>query len=127
RPGWSSPRWPGRTGWSRSTRPPSSRTEPFRGRGVSHPRTPVEYLDLDEGKPLHLGGNTLWGSGGRSAPGACHKGPRMTFSLLARCPETGAFGMVISSSSPAVAARCAHARAGVGVAATQNITDPALG
>lgn len=35
--------------------------------------------------------------------------------------------MVISSSSPAVAARCAHARAGVGVAATQNITDPALG
>jgi uncharacterized Ntn-hydrolase superfamily protein len=51
----------------------------------------------------------------------------MTFSLLARCPETGRFGMVISSSSPAVAARCAHARAGVGVAATQNITDPALG
>lgn len=51
----------------------------------------------------------------------------MTFSLLARCPETGAFGMVISSSSPAVAARCAHARAGVGVAATQNITDPTLG
>lgn len=51
----------------------------------------------------------------------------MTFSLLARCAETGRFGMVISSSSPAVAARCAHARAGVGVAATQNITDPALG
>ena len=51
----------------------------------------------------------------------------MTFSLLARCPETGRFGMVISSSSPAVAARCAHARAAVGVAATQNITDPALG
>lgn len=35
--------------------------------------------------------------------------------------------MVISSSSPAVAARCAHARAGVGVAASQNVTDPALG
>jgi uncharacterized Ntn-hydrolase superfamily protein len=51
----------------------------------------------------------------------------MTFSLLARCPETGRFGMVIASSSPAVAARCAHARAGVGVAATQNITDPRLG
>lgn len=51
----------------------------------------------------------------------------MTFSLLARCMETGRFGMVISSSSPAVAARCAHARAGVGVAATQNITDPTLG
>ena len=51
----------------------------------------------------------------------------MTFSLLARCPVTHRFGMVISSSSPAVASRCAHARAGVGVAATQNITDPALG
>jgi uncharacterized Ntn-hydrolase superfamily protein len=51
----------------------------------------------------------------------------MTFSLLARCAETGRFGMVIASSSPAVAARCAHARAGVGVAASQNITDPDLG
>jgi uncharacterized Ntn-hydrolase superfamily protein len=51
----------------------------------------------------------------------------MTFSLLARCPETSRFGMVISSSSPAVSARCVHARAGVGVAASQNITDPALG
>ena len=51
----------------------------------------------------------------------------MTFSLLARCKDTGRFGMVIASSSPAVAARCAHARAGVGVAASQNITDPALG
>lgn len=35
--------------------------------------------------------------------------------------------MVISSSSPAVAARCAHVRAGVGAVASQNITDPALG
>lgn len=51
----------------------------------------------------------------------------MTFSLLARCPQTHRFGMVIASSSPAVAARCAHARASVGVAASQNITDPALG
>lgn len=51
----------------------------------------------------------------------------MTFSLVARCAETGMFGMVISSSSPAVAARCAHARAGVGVVASQNVTDPALG
>ena len=51
----------------------------------------------------------------------------MTLSLLARCPDTGQFGMVIASSSPAVAARGAHARAGVGVAASQNITDPALG
>jgi uncharacterized Ntn-hydrolase superfamily protein len=51
----------------------------------------------------------------------------MTFSLIARCPLTGQFGMVIASSSPAVAARCAHVRAGVGVVASQNMTDPALG
>lgn len=51
----------------------------------------------------------------------------MTFSLVARCVRTGQFGMVISSSSPAVAARCAHVRAGVGAVASQNITDPALG
>jgi uncharacterized Ntn-hydrolase superfamily protein len=51
----------------------------------------------------------------------------MTFSLVARCAGTGQFGMVIASSSPAVAARCAHVRAGVGVVASQNITDPSLG
>ena len=51
----------------------------------------------------------------------------MTFSIVARCARTGQFGMAISSSSPAVAARCAHVRAGVGVVASQNITDPALG
>ncbi len=51
----------------------------------------------------------------------------MTFSLVARCAETGMFGVAISSSSPAVAARCSHARAGVGAVASQNITDPALG
>jgi hypothetical protein len=37
------------------------------------------------------------------------------------------FGVAIASSSPAVAARCAHARAGAGAVATQNITDPSLG
>lgn len=51
----------------------------------------------------------------------------MTFSLIARDPATGAFGIVICSSSPAVASRCAHARATVGVVASQNITNPALG
>lgn len=51
----------------------------------------------------------------------------MTFSLVARCADTGMFGMAISSSSPAVAARCAYARAGVGAVASQNITDPTLG
>lgn len=51
----------------------------------------------------------------------------MTFSLLGRCGGTRRMGMVVSSSSPAVAARCAHVRAGVGVAASQNVTDPRLG
>lgn len=51
----------------------------------------------------------------------------MTFSLVARCAETGQFGVAISSSSPAVAARCAFARAGVGAVASQNVTDPRLG
>jgi uncharacterized Ntn-hydrolase superfamily protein len=51
----------------------------------------------------------------------------MTFSLTARCPDTGAFGIAISSSSPAVAARCIHLRPGVGASASQNITDPRLG
>lgn len=51
----------------------------------------------------------------------------MTFSLVARCAETGMFGLAISSSSPAVAARCAYTRAGVGAVASQNIADPTLG
>ncbi|HRA46586.1 MAG TPA: DUF1028 domain-containing protein [Thermomicrobiales bacterium] len=51
----------------------------------------------------------------------------MTFSIAGRCARTGRFGIAVSSSSPAVAARCAHARAGAGAVASQNITDPALG
>lgn len=51
----------------------------------------------------------------------------MTFSLVARCPDTGMFGVAISSSSPAVAARCSFARAEVGAVASQNVTDPTLG
>lgn len=51
----------------------------------------------------------------------------MTFSVVARCADTGMFGLAISSSSPAVAARCSFARAGVGAVASQNVTDPSLG
>ncbi len=51
----------------------------------------------------------------------------MTFSIVTRCSRTGMFGMAVSSSSPAVAARCAHARANVGAVSTQNVTDPSLG
>lgn len=51
----------------------------------------------------------------------------MTFSISGRCERTGMFGIAVSSSSPSVAARCAHVRAGVGAVSTQNVTDPRLG
>jgi uncharacterized Ntn-hydrolase superfamily protein len=51
----------------------------------------------------------------------------VTFSIVARAPRADLFGVAIASSSPAVAARCAHARAGIGAVASQNITDPAPG
>jgi len=51
----------------------------------------------------------------------------MTFSIAARCVDSGMFGLAVSSSSPAVAARCAYARARIGAVASQNITDPTLG
>lgn len=50
----------------------------------------------------------------------------MTFSILAR-DSSGAVGMAVSSSSPAVAARCLHLQSGVGGVASQNITDPRFG
>lgn len=49
----------------------------------------------------------------------------MTFSLVVR--DGSAFGMVVCSSSPAVASRCVHLRAGVGAVASQNVTNPHLG
>ena len=51
----------------------------------------------------------------------------MTFSIAAHCARTGMLGIAVSSSSPAVAARCAFARAQVGAVGSQNITDPTLG
>src|SRR5579871_3074867 len=63
-----------------------------------------------------------WTSGGWTSGGWA-----VTFSLTARDPLTGAFGIVVSSSSPAVAARCAHLAAGAGAVASQNVTNPALG
>lgn len=50
----------------------------------------------------------------------------MTFSVAGRCKTTGAFGGIVTSSSPAVGARCVRAKAGVGVVLTQNVTDPRL-
>ena len=51
----------------------------------------------------------------------------MIISIAARCERTGAFGVAISSSSPAVGSRCPNVRAGVGAVSSQNITDPRLG
>ena len=51
----------------------------------------------------------------------------MTFSLAARDAASGAFGAVICSSSPAVAARCVHLADGAGAVLSQNVTDPRLG
>jgi uncharacterized Ntn-hydrolase superfamily protein len=49
----------------------------------------------------------------------------VTFSIVAR--DGDRFGIAASSSSPAVLARVAHLRPGVGAAASQNVTDPRLG
>ena len=51
----------------------------------------------------------------------------MTFSLAARCARSGQFGLVVTSSSPCVAARCCWVRGGAGAVASQNVTDPGLG
>lgn len=51
----------------------------------------------------------------------------MTFSIAARCPRTGAFGVSITTASICVGARCPFVEAGVGAVLTQNRTDPALG
>ena len=51
----------------------------------------------------------------------------MTFSMVAWDTASGAFGAVICSSSPAVAARCVHLADGAGAVLSQNVTDPRLG
>lgn len=51
----------------------------------------------------------------------------MTFSIVARDPETGAFGVAVSTAVPAVGAMVPHAQAGVGAIATQSYTNVRLG
>ena len=51
----------------------------------------------------------------------------MTYSIAAKCPRTGMFGVAVTTSSIGVGSRCAHARAGVGAVLTQHRTDPRLG
>jgi uncharacterized Ntn-hydrolase superfamily protein len=50
----------------------------------------------------------------------------VTFSVAA-IDGDGALGIAVTSSSPAVGARCAHVRSGVAAVASQNVTDPRLG
>ncbi|TKI05192.1 DUF1028 domain-containing protein [Martelella alba] len=51
----------------------------------------------------------------------------MTFSLAGFCPQSGQFGIALSSSSMAVAARCPWLMSGVGAVSSQNVTLPSLG
>jgi uncharacterized Ntn-hydrolase superfamily protein len=51
----------------------------------------------------------------------------MTFSIAARDPETGAFGLAVTTSGLSVGSRCPYAKAGVGAVLTQHRTDPRLG
>jgi uncharacterized Ntn-hydrolase superfamily protein len=50
-----------------------------------------------------------------------------TFSLTARCPRTGQFGVAVATRVPAVGAAVPHARARVGAIATQAWTNPYIG
>lgn len=51
----------------------------------------------------------------------------MTLSIAAWDETSGQLGAAISSSSISVSSRCLHWRPGVGIALSQNITDPRLG
>jgi len=51
----------------------------------------------------------------------------MTFSIAGFCPRSGQYGIALSSSSIAVAARCPWLMSGVGAVSSQNVTLPALG
>jgi uncharacterized Ntn-hydrolase superfamily protein len=51
----------------------------------------------------------------------------MTFSIIARDPESGAFGVAVSTAVPAVGAMVPHVRPGVGAIATQSYTNVRLG
>ena len=51
----------------------------------------------------------------------------MTFSLIARCPETDMFGIAAATAMPAVGKLLTHADGGVGAVATQAKVNPYLG
>jgi uncharacterized Ntn-hydrolase superfamily protein len=51
----------------------------------------------------------------------------MTFSIVARDPQTGAVGVATATGGPVVGSLVPHARAGVGAVATQSQTNPHFG
>lgn len=50
----------------------------------------------------------------------------MTFSIVARDPETGALGVATATAGPAVGALVPHTRCAIGAVATQAMTNPYL-
>ena len=50
-----------------------------------------------------------------------------TFSITARCTQTGQFGVAVSTAIPAVGMLCPFARAGAGAVASQSYVNPYLG
>ncbi|MPS41887.1 MAG: DUF1028 domain-containing protein [Pseudomonas sp.] len=51
----------------------------------------------------------------------------MTFSIVARCPRSGQFGVAAATAMPAVGKLLSHAAAGAGAVATQAQVNPYLG
>ncbi|MGD8150653.1 DUF1028 domain-containing protein [Ornithinimicrobium sp. Y1694] len=51
----------------------------------------------------------------------------MTWSITARCPRTGQFGVAVSTCVPAVGSLCPFAQAQIGAVATQSFVNPYLG
>lgn len=51
----------------------------------------------------------------------------MTFSIVARCPRSGQFGVAAATAMPAVGKLLSHAAAGLGAVATQAQINPYLG
>jgi uncharacterized Ntn-hydrolase superfamily protein len=51
----------------------------------------------------------------------------MTFSIVARCAETGRLGVAVATASLAVGGRCPFVAGGIGAVTTQNRTHPSIG
>src|SRR6516165_7595024 len=51
----------------------------------------------------------------------------MTWSIIARDAESGAFGVAVTTKFFAVGALCPHAQSGVGALATQALVNPSFG